>query len=290
MKNNTKIDTDKNNTNENNGRRRSNPLKKLIIPAVIIALISIFLTFENKHIVITEYSYSNALIGEDMNGFCIVQISDLHNASFGKNNSKLIQKIEECKPDIIVLTGDLVDGSTHTNVKTAVSFAEQVSSICPVYYVTGNHEYYISREKREELFAGLENTGVIILNDSSVYISKTVQLIGLDDNSLMSNSLSTFTGPESLDIVLAHEPQYLERYSTNNADLALTGHAHGGQFRLPFIGAVYAPDQGINPKYTEGIHTFNNTQMIVSRGLGNSVFPFRLFNHPEIVSVRLVSE
>lgn len=260
---------------------------KLLIALVVIILFCLFLNYENTHIVITEYVYQHELITEDMNGFCIVQISDLHNAVFGKNNSKLISKIKECNPDIIVLTGDFVDGSTHTNIKKALDFAQKITELCPVYYITGNHEYYLSENNRNELLSGLESTGVIIINNSQIALSERINLTGLDDNSLSTNTLQEYTSAANLDIVLAHEPQYIKRYSANGADLVLSGHAHGGQFRLPIIGAVFAPDQGINPEYTEGIYTQGNMKMIVSRGLGNSAFPFRLFNDPEIVCIRL---
>ena len=91
-------------------------------------------------------------------------------------------------------------------------------------------------------------------------------------------------------VVLAHEPQYLARYAGTGVDLVLSGHAHGGQFRIPFVGPVYAPGQGFFPKLTNGEHEDGNTKMIISRGLGNSVIPVRLFNNPEIVVVILKAQ
>ena len=92
---------------------------------------------------------------------------------------------------------------------------------------------------------------------------------------------------EAFTVVLAHEPQYIKQYACSNVDLVLSGHAHGGQFRIPFFGGIVAPDQGFFPKYSEGIHVEQDTTMVISRGLGNSIIPLRLFNYPEIVCVEL---
>lgn len=115
-------------------------------------------------------------------------------------------------------------------------------------------------------------------------------LVGLDDRHLADETLKSLIrdcDSNCLSVVLAHEPQYIEDYSNAGADLVLSGHAHGGQFILPFIGAVVAPDQGLLPEYTEGRYDMNHTTMYVSRGLGNSVIPVRLFNRPEIVCIDL---
>lgn len=264
-------------------------IKKFSIVALICAVLLLFFLYENKHLVVSEYTYSSEKITSDLNGFKIVQISDLHNAVFGKNNQRLLRKIKEQNPDIIVLTGDLVD-SKHTNINSALKFAKNAVEICPVYYITGNHEYVLSDAKRERLLSGLEENGVTVLFNEIV--NAGFNLVGLDDNYLTGVTLSNLLdGHENeLNIVLAHEPQFLRSYSGAGADLVLSGHAHGGQFRLPFIGAVYAPGQGFNPEYAEGTYTKNDTTMIVSRGLGNSVIPVRLFNDPEIVCVTLESK
>lgn len=269
-------------------------IKKICILAIICAVLLPFFLYENKHLVVSEYTYSSDKTDSALDGFKIVQISDLHNACFGKNNERLLGKIEELNPDIIVLTGDLVD-SKHTNINSALKFAGNAVKICPVYYITGNHEYALSDEKRERLLTGLEECGVTVLYNEMVTISKngaSFNLTGLDDNYITGSTLSgLLTGHENeLNVVLAHEPQFIKSYSNAGSDLVLAGHAHGGQFRLPIIGAVYAPGQGLNPEYTEGIYTRNNTTMIVSRGLGNSVIPVRLFNDPEIVCVTLESK
>lgn len=266
---------------------------KLAITLSIVIVIILFCNFQNKHLETTHYTYAAEQLDADLEGYRIVQISDLHNAKFGKNNQKLVGRIRECEPDMIVLTGDLVD-SNHTNVDRAVQFVDEIVKICPVYYVTGNHEYWLEKSEYDELMDGLIGAGVVILDDQVVEISRgdaKFRLVGLDDKSLTDGTLEALLSDEKeFTVVLAHEPQYLVRYASIGVDLVLSGHAHGGQFRLPFVGGIVAPDQGFLPKYTAGEYYMNGTEMIVSRGLGNSVIPVRLFNFPEIVCVELVGK
>lgn len=266
---------------------------KLAITLSIVIVIILFCNFQNKHLETTHYTYAAEQLGADLEGYRIVQISDLHNAKFGKNNQKLVDRIRECEPDMIVLTGDLVD-SNHTNVDRAVQFVDEIVKICPVYYVTGNHEYWLEKSEYDELMDGLIGAGVVILDDQVVEISRgdaKFRLVGLDDKSLTDGTLEALLSDEKeFTVVLAHEPQYFARYAGIGVDLVLSGHAHGGQFRLPFVGGIVAPDQGFLPEYTAGEYYMNGTEMIVSRGLGNSVIPVRLFNFPEIVCVDLVGK
>lgn len=292
---------------------RKKYIKSAIVLLIVIALL-LFCSYQNRHLETTYYTYKAEQLGVDLDGYRIVQISDLHNAKFGKNNQKLVDRIRECEPDMIVLTGDLVD-SNHTNVDRAVQFVNEIVKICPVYYVTGNHEYWLDTSEYEKLMDGLVSAGVVILDDQVVEISRgdaKFRLVGLDDKSLADGTLEALLSDESirnnqaeqkeetadnedsgekeLTVVLAHEPQYLARYAGTGVDLVLSGHAHGGQFRLPFVGGIVAPDQGFLPEYTAGEYYMNGTEMIVSRGLGNSVVPVRLFNYPEIVCVELVGK
>lgn len=269
---------------------RKKYIKSAIVLLIVITLL-LFCNFQNKHLETTHYTYEAEQLGVDLDGYRIVQISDLHNAKFGKNNQKLVDRIRECAPDMIVLTGDLVD-SNHTNVDRVVQFVDEIVKICPVYYVTGNHEYWLDTSEYEKLMDGLASAGVVILDNQVVEISRwdaKFRLVGLDDKSLADGTLEALLSDEKeLTVVLAHEPQYFARYAGTGVDLVLSGHAHGGQFRLPFVGGIVAPDQGFLPEYTAGEYYMNGTEMIVSRGLGNSVIPVRLFNYPEIVCVELV--
>ena len=171
---------------------RKKYIKSAIVLLIVIALL-LFCNFQNKHLETTHYTYEAEQLGVDLDGYRIVQISDLHNAKFGKNNQRLVDRIRECEPDMIVLTGDLVD-SNHTNVDRAVQFVDEIVKICPVYYVTGNHEYWLDTSEYENLMDGLASAGVIILDDQVVEISRgdaKFRLVGLDDKSLADGTLGT---------------------------------------------------------------------------------------------------
>lgn len=271
---------------------KKQPIKKhhkILITLLILFLI--FCLWQNNDLTITEYTYSSAKITPEMDGYKIVQISDLHNKQFGKNQTRLLKAISKENPDIIVVTGDLID-SNRTNINTAIEFMEGASKIAPVYYVTGNHENWLSDEEKQRLMKGLLEKGTIILDNEIKEIScgtESFLLAGLADENLSDDTLHNLLEEADKEFVLllAHEPQYLERYSREKVDLVLTGHAHGGQFRIPFVGGLIAPDQGLFHKYTAGRHEMSDTAMFISRGLGNSIIPVRVFNRPEIVCVEL---
>ncbi len=265
--------------------------KWFLIFGFVCVCFVLFLEYQNKHLVVDNFIVQSEKISDDLNGFKIVQISDLHNANFGRDNDKLLTLIKIQNPDIVVITGDFVD-SNHTNINKALEFAQKVQEICPTYYITGNHEYWLDEKDLDILFSGLRAAGITILENECVNIDKNNSsfiLVGLDDRNLSDNTLAKILQDHKgeFTVVLAHEPQYISNYSKEKVDLIMSGHAHGGQFRLPLIGGVVAPDQGFNPQYTDGEYKINDTTMIVSRGLGNSIIPVRLFNYPEIVCVEL---
>lgn len=217
-----------------------------------------------------------------------------------KDNEKLLEKLRACNPDIIVLTGDLVD-SYHTDIAVSIAFAQQAAEIAPVYSVTGNHESRI--RQYNELLEGLQDKGVTTLENASVTLERggeQITLLGVQDPSFQTDSLFTDTSAvmdsvlsqmmediQGYTILLSHRPELFDTYAENGVDLVLTGHAHGGQFRLPFVGGLIAPGQGFFPEYDAGVFTDNSTSMVVSRGIGNSIFPLRFNNRPEIVVVEL---
>ncbi len=266
--------------------------KKWFLWGGIIAAVLCFFRYENRHLVVTEFTYVNGAVENYPDGFRIVQISDLHNTVFGWNQRALMDRIMELAPDMVVITGDIVD-SNHTDIDAAIDLVDQLAGLCPVYYVTGNHEYWLDEGDRQRLFEEMEQAGAVLLFNEAVTVNAsggTFDLIGLDDKSLADGTLKALLSEcnsETLNIVLAHEPQYIENYAVADADLVLCGHAHGGQFILPLIGPVVAPDQGLFPKYTSGAYYMDDMTMFVSRGLGNSIIPVRLFNDPEVVCIDL---
>ena len=268
-------------------------LKKLILIVLAIILFTVFCIWQDNDIVVSRYEYQNNKISGDLDGYKIAQISDLHNKSFGENNKVLIDLLKKERPDIIVITGDLVD-SRRTDIYVAINFVSQAITIAPVYYVSGNHEERLKDEELESFYNGLENIGVVILNNKSIILKTTdhtpFYLLGVNNKNLKDDTLKKITSKldsDKLMILLAHRPQFLDRYADAGVDLVFSGHAHGGQIRLPFVGGLLAPDQGFFPKYTAGSYEVSDTTMIVSRGLGNSLFPIRIFNRPDLVIVTL---
>lgn len=278
--------------------------KKIIIAVVVIAAIAIvfisLLLWQNLTIKTSVYKLSKENLPEEFKGFKIAQISDLHNAEFGKDNSKLLYILKQNRPDIIVFTGDLVD-SNHTNINISLSFAKEAIKIAPCYYVPGNHEALLDKAKYDNLVSQLINSGVVVLDNKIVYLEKEgakIMLAGLCDpdftdadkieqNGVLDKWLGEIVNDDSFTVLLSHRPEAFDIYADHGIDVVFCGHAHGGQFRLPFIGGLYAPNQGFFPKYDAGVYNKGNTSMVVSRGIGNSVIPIRVNNRPELVIAEL---
>jgi len=275
--------------------------KKYTIFISIIMFLVCFLYFENNNIVISKYNVKSNKLPKVFDNFKIVQISDLHNKVFYKDNNTLVKKIKSQNPNIIVITGDLVDRRKY-NEENALSFIDKISSIAPIYYVNGNHEGWSGQF--ESLEKKLKEKGIIVLRNESLYYEKNKEkllILGVDDPAFNTNShsedymnedimkkeLFDVNNKKYFRILLSHRPEFFELYVHNNIDLVFTGHAHGGQVILPFFGGIISPNQGFWPKYYKGMYEKNNTVMVVSRGLGNSIAPQRIFNRPEIVSVTL---
>ena len=277
--------------------------KKFIVLAAIVAiliLLIIWIAYGNTDLEIYKYNVKSEDIPSEFDNFRIVQISDLHNAEFGENNEKLLLMLKQADADIIAITGDMID-SRNTDVDVAISFAQKAVNIAPVYYVNGNHESRVLGEY-EKLKQGLTDAGVTILENSSADITigdETITLIGINDptfcmelvddtmeQNIAHQLVNVIPDNDNYKVLLAHRPEYFDVYA-GNVDLVLSGHAHGGQFRIPFIGGLVAPGQGFFPEYYEGSHIKENTEMIVSRGIGNSIIPFRINNKPEIIVAEL---
>ena len=254
---------------------------------VILSLCCVLIFWGNSNIEINEIKIESKKIPESFTGFRIAQVSDLHNEEFGKENEKLISRLREADPDIIVITGDLMD-SYGTKAEISERFVEKALEVAPVYYVSGNHEGR-RPEEFKKLASSLEDMGAVVLRGCSVTVDRDGEqkrIAGIDDPNLgisVEESLSALEKREEYTVLLSHRPENFDEYTKNEIDLVFCGHAHGGQFILPFVGGVYAPGQGFLPEYYRGAYTDGYTTMIVSRGLGNSVFPFRINNSPEIV-------
>lgn len=283
-------------------KRLTKKMRILCILSAIVFALLIWMVWGNTALTVNNLKISSSRIPAAFSGFRIAQVSDLHNAEFGKGNIKLLELLSESKPDMIAITGDFVDGR-HPDLGVALSFAKGAVDIAPVYYVTGNHEAELSQY--DELKTGLETIGVTVLEDETVQIKRDkemITLIGLSDPNftlkgdlfgeapaMVRTKLNSLADDESsYRILLSHRPELFESYARCNMDLVLSGHAHGGQFRLPLIGGLIAPNQGIFPKYDAGLFTEGSTNMIVSRGLGNSIIPIRFNNRPEVIVIELL--
>ncbi len=278
--------------------------KRIIVLAVIAALLIVLLAWTawgNTALELNRYTVTGNNLPDAFNGYRIAHVSDLHNAEMGADNEKLLSMLREAAPDIIAISGDLID-ARNTNISIALAFAEEAMKIAPCYYVTGNHESRISNYDR--LSEGLTELGVVILNNEKVRIEtdgEYIAVAGVADPSFLSDAMTpnaAIVGRELHEIIrdtnaytilLSHRPELFNLYKEKGIDLILSGHAHGGQFRLPFIGGLMAPGQGLFPRYDAGLYTEDHTNMIVSRGLGNSIFPFRFNNRPEVILVELQS-
>ena len=276
-------------------RKRREPY----IVAAVIVLITALVIYGNCSLQTTVYEIPVPGEYAELNGFTIVQISDLHNAKFGKEQSRLLQRIEEQEPDMIVVTGDLVD-SNHTNAEVVIDFIKGAAEIAPLYYVTGNHEGWLG-DSYTVLEQEMKEAGVTVLNNALVqedYNNTTLTIAGVTDPDMPGNNIvktkgeisDLMTSAEGYTILLSHRPELFDTYVKSDIDLVFSGHYHGGQFRIPFIGGVVAPGAGFFPEYAEGTFEQEGTIMVVSRGLGNSVIPVRINNRPEIVVVKLAAE
>jgi predicted MPP superfamily phosphohydrolase len=277
-------------------------IRILFLVLAILTAGALFLNAENNSIEVNEIKLSFKNLPKSFNGFRIVHLSDLHSKFFGDNQQDLISKVRAESPDIIVITGDMVNSKDYI-MQTYLKLINGIKGLAPIYWVTGNHE--IRSEELGSMEYKLKSKGVKILSDENDVIEREgyrITILGVDDPLLheflnddedgiiISKELEkALEGSSSQDfkILLSHRPELISYYSKYNMDLIFSGHAHGGQIRLPFIGGLYAPNQGFFPKYTSGKYQEGNSTMVVSRGLGNSVIPQRLFNRPEIVVVEV---
>lgn len=268
----------------------------IITPCVALLLLLIgWIWWGNGAIERTYITLCSSKLPDGFSGFTIAHVSDLHNAEFGPENENLLTWLEASEPDMIAVTGDLID-SRHTDMAIALHFMERAGQIAPVYYVTGNHEARVP--EYPQFKRQLKEAGVHILEDTGVWLEHNgdaIWLVGMDDPDfhVYADSadpiLQELVRQGEYTILLSHRPELMDSYAQNQVDLVLCGHAHGGQIRLPGIGGLIAPDQGWFPKYTDGMYQSGQTQMVVSRGLGNSLFPFRVNNRPQLIILTLLN-
>ena len=279
--------------------------KRLVRTSVIgcLLVLVIWMLWGNTALTLHCITVESDRLPTAFDGFRIAHVSDLHNTEFGDGNETLLNLLREAKPDLIAITGDLID-SRDTDVGVALRFAQGAMEIAPCYYVPGNHEARVS--EYAVLKAGLLAQGVVVLEDKALVLERSgeeIRLLGVSDPSfqtsylfgdsetVMDRKLQKFSIAETdFTVLLSHRPELFEVYGEHGVDLVLSGHAHGGQVRLPFVGGLVAPNQGLFPKYDAGLYVEENTNMVVSRGVGNSIIPLRFNNRPEVILIELKCE
>lgn len=262
---------------------------KLFILFVLI--FAAYAVFENCFLLTVRHEK----LGE---GIKIAHISDLHKRSFGKNNSRICKKTAEEKPDIIIISGDLVS-RTETDFSCAEETLKRLCETAPVYMILGNHEQSLPEDKLKEFLGVVSKTDVILLKNDTVSTKIKERLINITGIKPAYTTYKKDGGYRNLDVVdtvemvrlagekpdgetllIAHNPLFAEAYSEWGADYTISGHVHGGAVRIPFtrIGLL-SPERKFMPKYSKGVYTIGNMKLLISAGLGK----LRLFNPPEIV-------
>lgn len=280
-----------------------------IIPIAGVAVVGAGLYYGNNHIEISTYNISSSRIPKAFNGYKILQLSDLHSKSFGMDNRKLIEIIDKEKPDIIVMTGDMVN-SYDNEFHSFLDLAEKLKSY-KVYFVEGNNETKLPKEKNIELMKAMREVGIKILRNSKITIVREESVINIyglwcdlcyykeiksdyrKDTYFQRNNIEKALGycdRKKFNILLAHNPLYFDTYAKWGADLTLSGHVHGGVIRIPGVGGLLSPERRFFPKYSEGQYDIDESKLIVNRGLGSKPLLPRVLNRPEISVVVLQNE
>jgi len=279
---------------EDTGSRKPS-VRKMVTAGGLVLLLALLLAFgyyQNNHLIVSDINLVNDRTGT----MRIVHLSDLHSKQFGRENSRLLERILDLNPDLIVFSGDMIDDSRR-NLNETVDFIDKLNRQVPVVCVAGNHE--LRSNMIDELRPMFLERGIVLLENEIYTLAindSRVNILGMSvlsegflyeqDAAILFSQLSELQG---LRVVLSHYPEHYSlagsaSYNQFDFDLMFSGHAHGGQFSLPFIGGIYAPGQGFGPKYYKGLY---DDRLIVSAGLGNSVVPLRLFNYPQIIVVQI---
>lgn len=275
-------------------RKKRGCISRLAGLLILVVALGVFWWFENETIVTETIAVSSDEIPRSFNGFKIAVLADIHGEIFGENSSYLLKKTAATYPDIIVMNGDLIDEVSH--LEMLPDLLDGLVDIAPVFFVTGNHEWAVGCV--DELFELLDAYGVTVLRNEYRTLTidgETIVLGGIDDpngpyDQKQPDELMTEIREaqgEAYTVMLAHRNDSIQMWSELGADLVLSGHGHGGVVRLPFVGGLIGVDRSLFPNYTAGLYTMGSTDMVVSRGLGNSVVDFRLFNRPHLLVVRL---
>lgn len=270
--------------------RRRHPLRTLFIVLLLICGTGVYLYTQQNFIKTEVYTVSSARLPESFSGFRIVEVSDLHGKQFGENNADLLAAVAALRPDVIAVTGDLIDDQSQLDALPAL--AQALARIAPTYYVNGNHEWDCKCiNKINDI---LSENGVTPLNNEYVTLERngeSIVLAGVQDPlstadysgvlPALMEKISAAQGDPYV-VLLAHRNTEYARFDAARVDVAVTGHGHGGVVRLPFVGGIIGNDRLLFPTHSAGLYQLSFTQMVVSRGLGNEGYTFRVNNRPDL--------
>jgi len=263
-----------------------------------------FIHFGNKSFSLTKYKIEDENLPKEFNNFKIVHLSDFHNSFAIKDI--IIRSINEESPDIVIMTGDMVNKyDTKSDFYIFLDLARSISDKYKTYFICGNHENRLDKEDLAYILKKLKEYNIFILNNKNkkIYVNKEyINLCGINLSNkcyitknikskyVVKNEVNRFLKnmrKSQYNILLAHNPLIFEEYAKYNVNLIFSGHVHGGMIRLPIIGAILSPERKFFPKYNNGIYRVKDKIMIVSRGLGHSRPGIRIKNKPELISITL---
>ena len=280
--------------------RKNRLLVNIMTIFLVIFLIRIYI--DNNVFEISYIDFIDAEIPLSFSGSKILQISDLHNKTYGNENITLLNAINEISPDYIFLTGDMVS-SKDTDFSNFYSLASEIGTKYDCYYIPGNHELDFTNEKLKEFYKILEDYKINVLDNEAIELIKDGERINLygmwynpkyyikEDFKLeIMEKIMSKAEENSFNILLTHNPDDFEVYANWGADLTFSGHVHGGMVRLPYVGGVISPSRTLFPEYDDGLYEYNDSNLIVSRGLSRGATGIRIFNQPELVVVNLKNE
>jgi len=284
------------------GKKRRRPLRTVVILLAAVIAGMIWFHWQCWGLQATHMDVVLKGLPGGFDGLRIVHLSDLHGHEYGEGSQGLLERVREQSPDLIAVTGDLIDQEGQLQMVPAL--ARGLAAIAPTYYVTGNHEWSLGAGTVKELKRLLAQCGLVVLSNQYEVLERNgskLALAGVDD----PNGYADQTTPEELyariqdgdpglfTLLLAHRNDHFGQYANAGYDLVLSGHGHGGIVRLPFVGGLLGTDRRFLPKWDSGVYTAGDSTLFVSRGLGNNTTPikgFRLFNRPELAVVTLKAE
>lgn len=281
---------------EGKGNSLKKRSKKLLLAGGIAAALLVWAGLDTS-LTVQTYTVESGKVEAPVR---LALLTDLHSCDYGEGQRELLDAVEEQNPDLVLLGGDIVDDGPEMPEERALATVEALAERWPTYYVTGNHEYRTGRaEEIKELIAG---RGAVVLEGTCALVTvgeQTLQICGVNDPAVgaavWQSQLEDVTAALEGDvcsILLSHRPERVADYTGRGFDLVLSGHAHGGQWRIPLLGVgLIAPNQGLFPRYAGGTYNLEGTTLVVSRGLARESTRIpRLYNPPEVVMVDLVPE